>query len=125
MNTIIDGLNAILWNYVLIYGLLGAGLFFTLRLGGIQLRHFGEMVWLVVARPAADSYGITPFQALSVSLASRVGTCNPAGVAVALTLGGPGAVFSVCLIISSGMIFVAVQSNSIAESFSGLIGIPK
>ncbi|AML52270.1 alanine/glycine:cation symporter family protein [Falsihalocynthiibacter arcticus] len=178
MNTIIDGLNAILWNYVLIYGLLGAGLFFTIRLGGIQFRHFGEMVRLVVARPTADSHGITPFQALSVSLASRVGTGNLAGVAVALTLGGPGAIFwmwmvalvgmatayaestlaqvykvttakghyrggpafyiaqglnapragaifSICLIISFGLIFVAVQSNSIAESFNGLIGIPK
>lgn len=178
MDFIVDGLNGILWNYVLVYGLLGAGLFFTIRLGAPQFRHFGEMLRVITAAPSTDKRGITPFQALTVSLASRVGTGNLAGVAVALTLGGPGAIFwmwmvalvgmataysestlaqlykvttkngdfrggpafyiskglnapwagalfSVCLILSFGLIFVAVQSNSIAEALNGAFGIEK
>ncbi|WP_170425159.1 alanine/glycine:cation symporter family protein [Ruegeria arenilitoris] len=178
MDFFVDGLNGILWNYVLVYGLLGAGLYFTIRLGAPQFRHFGEMLRVITAAPSTDKRGITPFQALTVSLASRVGTGNLAGVAVALTLGGPGAIFwmwmvalvgmataysestlaqlykvttkngdfrggpafyiskglnapwagalfSVCLILSFGLIFVAVQSNSIAEALNGAFGIEK
>jgi AGCS family alanine or glycine:cation symporter len=178
METLINGLNGILWNYVLIYGLLGAGIFFTIRLGAPQFLHFGEMLRVITSAPSTDKRGITPFQALTVSLASRVGTGNLAGVAVALTLGGPGAIFwmwvvalvgmataysestlaqvykvetkngdfrggpafyiskglnapwagalfSVCLILSFGLIFVAVQSNSIAEALTGAFGIEK
>lgn len=175
----IDFINGILWNYVLIFGLLSAGLFFTIRLGGIQFVHFGEMLRVLTTPPdKEDADGITPVQALAVSLASRVGTGNLAGVAVALTLGGQGAIFwmwmvalvgmatayaesslaqvykvklphggyrggpafyiaeglkapwaaaifSVCLIVSFGLIFVAVQSNSIAEAFNGAFGVPK
>ncbi|WP_170479957.1 alanine/glycine:cation symporter family protein [Ruegeria arenilitoris] len=178
MEFIVDGLNGILWNYVLIYGLLGAGIFFTIRLGALQFLHFGEMLRVITSAPRTDRRGITPFQALTVSLASRVGTGNLAGVAVALSLGGPGAIFwmwmvalvgmataysestlaqlykittksgdfrggpafyiskglnapwagvlfSICLILSFGLIFVAVQSNSIAEALSGAFGLEK
>lgn len=178
MESLIDGLNHILWSYLLIYGLLGAGIFFTIRLGAPQFLHFREMLRVVRSAPDTDKRGITPFQALTVSLASRVGTGNLAGVAVALTLGGPGAIFwmwivalvgmataysesalaqlykvetktgefrggpafyiskglnapwagalfSVCLIISFGLVFVAVQSNSIAEALTGAFGIQK
>lgn len=93
MDFFVDGLNGILWNYVLVYALLGAGLYFTIRLGAPQFRHFGEMLRVITAAPSTDKRGITPFQALTVSLASRVGTGNLAGVAGALTLGGPGAIF--------------------------------
>ena len=93
MNAIIDFLNIIFWGYVLIYGLLAVGIFFTIRLGFIQFRHFGEMFRCVIGSGQTDKNGISPFAALTVSLASRVGTGNIAGVAVALTLGGPGAIF--------------------------------
>lgn len=178
MDSLINGLNGILWNYVLIYGLIGAGLYFTIRLGALQIRHFGEIIRVITSARTTDQHGISPFQALTVSLASRVGTGNLAGVAVALTLGGPGAifwmwivalvgmatayaestlaqlykttnkngeyrggpafymskglnapwagmVFSICLILAFGLIFVAVQANSIAESFEGAFGLPK
>jgi AGCS family alanine or glycine:cation symporter len=93
VEALIGIINKALWDYVLIYGLLGAGLFFTLRLGLIQFVHFGEMLRVVTHSRTADKAGISPFQALTISLASRVGTGNLAGVAVALTLGGPGAIF--------------------------------
>ncbi|WP_134678512.1 alanine/glycine:cation symporter family protein [Paracoccus ravus] len=178
MTAIIDFLNTIFWGYVLIYGLLAVGIFFTIRLGFIQFRHFGEMFRCVIGSRSGDRDGISPFQALTVSLASRVGTGNIAGVAVALTLGGPGAIFwmwmvalvgmatayaestlaqlykehgpggmyrggpayyiqkglgqgwlaaifAVTLIVTFGLIFNAVQSNSIAEAAAGAFGINK
>lgn len=178
MDPIINFLNEIFWGYVLIYGLLAVGLFFTLRLGFVQLVHFPEMFRAVIGTNANDKSGITPFQALCTSLASRVGTGNLAGVAVALYLGGPGAlfwmwvvaflgmatayaestlaqlykvrndqgdyrggpafyiarglnapwaggVFSVCLILAFGLVFNAVQANSIADAFQGAFGFDK
>ncbi|MEF8732400.1 MAG: sodium:alanine symporter family protein [Candidatus Accumulibacter meliphilus] len=178
MDAIIDFLNTIFWGYVLIYGLLAAGLYFTVRLGFPQIVHFGEMFRTVLGSRETDKDGISPFQALTVSLASRVGTGNLAGVAVALYLGGPGAifwmwmvalvgmataysestlaqlykthgpaglyrggpafyirkglkmpwlgvVFSVCLILSFGLVFNAVQANSIADAMQGAFGVPK
>ncbi|MCB8835995.1 sodium:alanine symporter family protein [Aurantimonas sp. VKM B-3413] len=178
MAPIIDFLNNIFWGYVLIYGLLAVGVFFTLRLGFLQIRHFPEFFRVVIGSGESDKAGITPLQALTVSLASRVGTGNLAGVAVALTLGGPGAifwmwmvalfgmatayaestlaqlykirnedgdyrggpafymarglrapwmggVFSVCLILSFGLIFNAVQANSIADATEAAFGISK
>ena len=178
MDAIIDFLNEIFWGYVLIYGLIGVGIYFTIRLRFLQFRHFGEFVRSVLRAPATDAGGITPFQALCTSLASRVGTGNLAGVAVALYLGGPGALFwmwvvalvgmatayaestlaqlykirdengqfrggpafymarglrapwagslfSVCLLVVFGLVFNAVQANSIAEAMEGAFGVPK
>jgi len=178
MTAIIDFLNSIFWGYILIYGLLAVGVFFTIRLGFLQFVHFGEMVRAIRGARQSDSSGISPFQALCTSLASRVGTGNLAGVAVALYLGGAGAifwmwmvalvgmatgyaesslaqlykvrdghgqyrggpafyiakglnapwaggVFSVALIISFGLVFNAVQANSIADAMEGAFGFPK
>lgn len=85
--------NSVLWNYVLTYGLLAVGLWFTLRLRGIQLRRFPHMLRVIGRGTGGDASGISPFQALCTSLASRVGTGNIAGVAIAMGLGGPGALF--------------------------------
>lgn len=87
----IIGINAILWNHLLIYLLVGAGVVFTLRTGLVQLLGIRAALRLVV-RPA-DQPGISPYQAFAIGVASRVGTGNIIGVAVALTLGGPGAIF--------------------------------
>ena len=110
MNAVIDFLNTIFWGYVLIYGLLATGLYFTLRLGFIQFRHFGEMIRCVTGSRGGTKNGISPLQALTVSLASRVGTGNLAGVAVALHLGGPGAIFWMWMVALVGM------STAYAES---------
>ena len=85
--------NTVLWNYVLTYGLLAVGLYFTVRLRGLQLRRFPHMLRVIGRGTGGDASGISPFQALCTSLASRVGTGNIAGVAIAISLGGPGALF--------------------------------
>ena len=178
MDAIIDFLNTIFWGYILIYGLLAVGVFFTIRLGFVQFVQFPELFKSILGSRHGDKAGISPFQALCTSLASRVGTGNLAGVAVALYLGGPGAlfwmwmvalvgmatayaestlaqlykiknengeyrggpafyiarglnapwagaVFSVCLILTFGLAFNAVQANSIADAFQGAFGMDK
>lgn len=110
MDTTIAFINNLLWGSVLIYLLLGAGAFFTIRLGFIQFRHFGHMFSVLKHSRRADAAGISSFQALCTSLAARVGTGNLAGVAVALYLGGPGAIFWMWLIALIGM------STAFAES---------
>ena len=103
MTTIVDSLNSILWGYVLVYGLLGVGVFFTIRLGFLQFLNFGEMIRAIRGSRDSDVHGISPFQALCTSLASRVGTGNLAGVAVALYLGGAGAIFWMWMVALVGM----------------------
>ena len=110
LDPIIDAINGILWNYVLIYGLIAVGIYFTIRLRFIQFAYFGEMLRCTFGRTEKDADGISPFQALSVSLASRVGTGNIAGVAVAITLGGPGAVFWMWVVATVGMATAYAES---------------
>nr|WP_267134993.1 sodium:alanine symporter family protein [Vibrio sp. L3-7] len=103
-------MNDLLWGSILVYLLVGVGIYFTVRLGFIQFRHFGHMFSVLRNSRKADSAGISSFQALCTSLAARVGTGNMAGVAVALTAGGPGAIFWMWLIAMLGM------ATSFAES---------
>ena len=69
MSVLIDFLNLVLWEYVLVYGLLAVGLYFTMRLKFIQFLHFGEMFRVLKGSSSEDKAGISPFQALTVSLA--------------------------------------------------------
>ena len=93
-----------LWTYVLIAILLLVGLRFTLASRFVQIRLFTAMfAQLRVSRSADAVRGISGFQALLVSVAGRVGGGNIAGVAVAITLGGPGALFWMWLIALLGM----------------------
>ena len=110
LSNAIDFMNGLVWGKVLIYLLIGVGIYFTIRLRFIQLRHFGHMFSVLKNSRKADSAGISSFQALCTSLAARVGTGNLAGVAVALTLGGPGAIFWMWLVALIGM------SSAFAES---------
>ncbi|SFU47581.1 alanine/glycine:cation symporter family protein [Xenorhabdus koppenhoeferi] len=111
MTDLINFINNILWDYVLIYLLLGVGLYFTLRSGFIQLRHFGHMFSVLKNSNKSDSSGISSFQALCTSLAARVGTGNLAGVAIAITAGGPGAVFWMWVVAFIGMATAFVEST--------------
>lgn len=91
--TTIADINGYYW-YLVIFLLVTAGLWFTVRTGVVQLRLLPEMLRNIVEKPGSDSDdGISAFRAFTVSAASRVGTGNVAGVAVAIALGGPGAVF--------------------------------
>jgi len=101
--SLIDPISRILWNYVLIYVLIGAGVWFTLRTRFVQVRLFPEMVRTILGSRGGSEGGISSFQAFAVGLASRVGTGNIAGVAIALTLGGPGAVFWMWVVAAVGM----------------------
>lgn len=92
MEEIVSLINAIIWSPALIYLCLGAGLFYSLRSRFLQLRLFGEMLRLIFKSKASND-GISSFQALTLSLAGRVGMGNIAGVAAAIGFGGPGAIF--------------------------------
>ena len=116
MSAIIDFLNLILWEYVLVYGLLAVGIYFTVRLRLIQFLQFGEMFRVLKGGTSEDAAGISPIQALTVSLASRVGTGNIAGVAVALYLGGPGAIFWMWMVALVGMA-TAYSESALAQLY--------
>lgn len=92
----LDLLNDLLWGKVLIVALIGLGLVFTIGSRFVQFRHFGRMFRILGANQAFshDKHGhLSSFQALMLSVAGRVGGGNIAGVAVAITLGGPGSIF--------------------------------
>jgi AGCS family alanine or glycine:cation symporter len=113
---VIGLINRVLWDYVLVYGLLAVGVYFTVRLGFIQLRRFPHMLRIVRPGQGGDASGISPFQALATSLASRVGTGNLAGVAIALGVGGPGALFWMWCTAAVGMA-TAYAESSLAQLY--------
>ena len=92
MNEIVAAVNNLIWSPALIALCLGVGLYFSIRSRFLQLRHAKEMIRLMFDGKSSDS-GVSSFQALTMTLAGRVGTGNIAGVATAITFGGPGAVF--------------------------------
>lgn len=112
----VNSVSAPLWD-VLIWVLIGAGLFFTLMSGFAQFRLFGHSVKTMLgSRSGGDEHGITAFQAFVTGLASRVGVGNIAGVAIAISIGGAGAVFWMWLIALIGM-SSALAESSLAQLF--------
>ncbi|RMI12793.1 alanine/glycine:cation symporter family protein [Cellulomonas triticagri] len=111
LQPVLDWLTNALYTYWLVYVLVGVGLWFTLRTGAVQVRMFPAMVRQVLASRSGAEGGISSFQAFAVGLASRVGTGNIAGVAVALTLGGPGAVFWMWVVAAVGMATALVEAT--------------
>ena len=101
IHNIIDGLQDWLWTYVNIGLLIGCALYFTFRTRFVQFRLFKEMFRMLSSgekKEHGDISGlekkqISSFQAFVVALASRIGTGNLAGVATAISVGGPGAIF--------------------------------
>ena len=111
---IIDATNNLLWTYVMIAALIGCALYFTLRSGFVQFRMLGEMIRQLAnsnERHHTEGKHISPFQAFAVSLASRVGTGNLAGVATAIAVGGPGAVFWMWIIALIGSANAFIEST--------------
>ena len=114
MISIINEINDAVWGYVLIAALVGCGLWFTLRTKFVQFRMVGEMLRLLTdssVRPTGSEKHISSFQAFAVSLASRVGTGNLAGVATAIAVGGPGAVFWMWVMALFGAATAFVEST--------------
>ena len=110
----IGGVNDVLWTYVLVAALLGCAVWFTLRTRGVQFRLLGEMMRVLGESAGSGPEGerhVSSFQAFAVSLASRVGTGNLAGVATAIVVGGPGAVFWMWVIALVGAASAFVEST--------------
>jgi len=97
-------LSDLLWSKVLIALLIGLGVWFTIASRFVQFRYFGKMFGILTANHhEADKRHLSSFQALILSVAGRVGGGNIAGVAVAITLGGPGAIFWMWVVGLMGM----------------------
>lgn len=111
METHVQALSNFIYGWILIYLLLGAGLYFTIRLRLIQFRHFFYMFQVLAGSRQAGEKQISSFQALATSLAARVGTGNLAGVAIAITMGGPGAVFWMWVVALLGTATSFVEST--------------
>ena len=114
LNDWISSINDVLWSYILIIMLLGCAFWFTIRSRFVQFRMIREMIRLLGDSPKkADGHEkhISSFQAFAVSLASRVGTGNLAGVATAITVGGPGAIFWMWIIALIGSSSAFVEST--------------
>ena len=99
----LDLLNDLLWSKVLIVALVGLGLYFSIRSRFVQFRYFGNMFSIFAEAFQRKPGQLSSFQALMLSVAGRVGAGNIAGVAVAIMLGGPGAVFWMWLVALLGM----------------------
>ena len=111
---LINQANYILWTYILVAMLLGCALWFSIKTRFVQFRMIGEMVRLLgdsTAKIDGHEKHIPSFQAFTISLASRVGTGNLAGVATAITVGGPGAVFWMWVIALLGASSAFVEST--------------
>jgi AGCS family alanine or glycine:cation symporter len=92
MAQFVDAVNGILWSKALIYLCLAVGLYFSVVTRFLQVRHLKEMWKLLFGSQASDT-GVSSFQAFAMAVSGRVGTGNIAGVATAIAMGGPGAVF--------------------------------
>ncbi|SNZ16287.1 alanine or glycine:cation symporter, AGCS family [Terribacillus aidingensis] len=101
----------LLWSSLLIILLIGLGIYFTIRLGFVQFRMIPEMIRLLGESGQGRKTGVSSFQAFCISTAARVGTGNLAGVALAITAGGPGAVFWMWLIALIGSASAFVEST--------------
>ena len=124
MNELITQVNDAVWSYVLIAALVGCGLWFTWKTRFVQFRMVGEMLRLLTDSAvdtiesqvkekgdAEKRKHISSFQAFAVSVATRVGTGNLAGVASAIAIGGPGAVFWMWVIALIGSATAFVEST--------------
>ena len=99
----LTGVNDWLYTYIMIIALVGTGIFLTIKTRAVQIRHFGRMAKYVMhSRSGADG-GISSFQAFAMGMATRIGIGNITGVALAIVLGGPGALFWMWIVALIGM----------------------
>lgn len=114
IETIVSNINTFMYSYLLIYMLIGIGLFFTIRTKFVQFRLLPEMFRVITEKAPVGKdgkKGISSFQAFTISAASRIGTGNVAGVATAIAVGGPGAVFWMWLIALIGAASAFIEST--------------
>ena len=115
LNNIVLTIQNYMSNYILVIALLGAGLWFSIRLGFIQVRGFGESMrrtfgGLFSKKEKAGKDGMSSFQALATAIAAQVGTGNIAGAATALAIGGAGAIFWMWIAAFLGMATIYAEA---------------
>lgn len=116
LTELVSAVNSVLWGpYCLIPLLVGAGIYFTFRLRFVQVRRFARAWDYVFGNikffgDKADHTGMSSFQSLATAVAAQVGTGNLAGVATAIAMGGPGAIFWMWLAAFFGMATIAVEA---------------
>lgn len=116
LTEIVRNINSILWGpWCLIPILVGTGIFFTFRLRFVQVRQFGRAFKHVFGQLSfngekAGQHGMTSFQSLATAVAAQVGTGNLAGVATAMVMGGPGAIFWMWLAAFFGMATIFAEA---------------
>lgn len=122
-NLVVGKINGVLWGYVLIFLLIALGVYFTFVSKFMQFRLFGEMFRLIVGKVPALKDGekkvkgqVSAFQAFCICVAAHVGTGNLAGVAIAIAIGGPGALFWMWLIALLGGATSLVE-NTLAQVY--------
>ncbi len=111
---LIDSVNTFLWSYILVAALIVLGVYFTFKTKFVQFRYFKEMFRLLGDGASKDTKvegKVSSFQAFCISTASRVGTGNIAGIAIAIIGGGPGAIFWMWLIAIVGSASSFVEST--------------
>ena len=110
LDKIVSGISDVMYTYILIILLVGAGIYFTVRTKFAPFRLFKEQIRAVTEKPS-DGKGVSSFQALMVSTASRVGTGNIIGVSTAICLGGFGSVFWMWVIAIIGSASALIEST--------------
>lgn len=112
-NNLLASLNDFLYSYILIFLLVAAGIYFTVRTKFVQFRLIGDALRTLKEKSTKSDSGksVSSFQALMISTASRVGTGNIAGIATAIVAGGPGAVFWMWLMAIIGGASAFVEST--------------
>jgi len=110
---IVTSINSYLWNYILVFILIGLGLFFTIKTKFVQIRCFGEGCRNVFGKmldKSKNKNGISSFQAFATAVAAQVGTGNIVGASGAILVGGPGAIFWMWVIAFFGMATIYAEA---------------
>jgi AGCS family alanine or glycine:cation symporter len=110
MDKIINEINNLVWSNALIVLCLGVGIYFSISTKFLQVRYFREMIRLLFDGKSSDK-GVSSFQAFAIAISGRIGTGNIAGVATAIAMGGPGAVFWMWVIAFLGSASAFVEAT--------------
>lgn len=111
LNNFILSFNDFIWTYILIGMLIIIGLYFTFKTKFVQFKNIKDMFSLLSDGNSTDKNSVSSFQAFCISTASRVGTGNLAGIATAISIGGPGSIFWMWLIALIGSASSFIEST--------------
>lgn len=120
IGSIVSFMNVILWDYALLFLLVGTGIFFTFKLKFVQITHFKDAFkrtfgGISLFGKKAGKDGMSSFQALATAIAAQIGTGNIAGAATAVIAGGPGAIFWMWVAAFFGMATIFAEATAAQE----------